>query len=459
LGVRSLYISYDGALDPLGQSQVLPYLMGLADRGIQWDFLSFEKPIRFADREGRERLQRKLQEAGIRWRALKYHRRPSLLATLYDMVRGVVAASRLVRTGHIQVVHSRSYVAATMAWTLKKLFGVPFIFDMRGFFAEERVEGSIWPIGGTLYRMTKRVESRLLAEADQIVSLSEAGREVLTEWAQQGGFKLPPVHVIPTCVECDRFRPSKWSSGSSDRAIILMYLGSLGTWYMLDEMLAFFRVFRRLKPEARFNFFTPDPPATIYEAASALGIERSVLLAKEVPHEAVPSMIQGVHASVFFIRPVSSKRASCPTKMGESLACGIPVVINPGVGDTETIVRKERIGVVVQDWTEEAYDQAARELVGQGACGVVGRRARLAAAVPRGCPSVFLVRGGDRALRGHIRKVWLKSSLSHISVGQSGCTFDSCPAFAQKDLRACSVRREHLEWIMVIEPCRECSFG
>jgi glycosyltransferase involved in cell wall biosynthesis len=250
-----------------------------------------------------------------------------------------------------------------MAWALKRLCGIPFIFDMRGFFAEERVEGGLWLQGAPLYRIAKLVEGRLLAEADQIVSLSEAGREVLADWAHWGGFELPPVHVIPTCVECDRFRPSQGPNRGPDGALSFIYLGSLGTWYMLDEMLAFFRVFRRLKHEARFTFLTPASPKAIYKAASALGMDGSVVLAKEVPYEAVPKIIQDAHVSVFFIRPVSSKRASCPTKMGESLACGLPVVINPGVGDTEAIVRKERVGVVVQAWTEEAYDQAARELL------------------------------------------------------------------------------------------------
>lgn len=359
--VRSLYISYDGALDPLGQSQVIPYLTGLAQRGFQWTLLSFEKPSHFSDRERRGKVERKLERVGIRWRPLMYHKRPILLSTLYDMARGVVVASRLVREGRFEVVHARSYVAATIAWALKRLYGIPFIFDMRGFFPEERVEGGLWPQGGVLYRAAKLVEGRLLAEADQIVSLSEAGREVLKRWAQRASFELPPLHVVPTCVDCDRFVPSLEPEEGS-QGMNLLYLGSLGTWYMVDEMLAFFRAFRHLRPEARFTFLTPSPPEPVYKAASALGLDGSVIQVQEVPYEAVPKSIQGAHASVFFIKPVSSKRASCPTKMGESLACGIPVVTNPGIGDTEALVRRERVGVIVADWTEESYAQGAQEL-------------------------------------------------------------------------------------------------
>ncbi|MDA2931908.1 glycosyltransferase [Nitrospinae bacterium AH-259-F20] len=324
--------------------------------------LSFEKPSRLSDLKRRERLEQSLKDAGLRWYPLRYHQHPSLPATLYDMVRGVVVASRLVREDRLQVVHARSYVAATMAWLLKRLCGVPFIFDMRGFFADERVEGGLWLQGGILYRAAKLMEGRLLAEADQIVSLSEAGRAVLMDWAQKSGYELPPVHVIPTCVDCDRFRPNEGPEMGSEGPNLL-YLGSVGTWYMLDEMLSFFKALRGLRPDARFTFLTPSPPETIYGVASTLGIDESAFLVREVPYETVPENAQEAHASIFFIKPVSSKRASCPTKMGESLACGLPVVINPGVGDTEDLVRRERVGVIVSAWTEEAYDQAARELL------------------------------------------------------------------------------------------------
>ena len=40
---RILFISFDGLLEPLGQSQILPYLRGLATRGVAITVLSFEK--------------------------------------------------------------------------------------------------------------------------------------------------------------------------------------------------------------------------------------------------------------------------------------------------------------------------------------------------------------------------------------------------------------------------------
>ena len=47
-GRRVLFISYNGMLDPLGQSQVIPYLRELAKRGVRFTLLSFERPDAFA---------------------------------------------------------------------------------------------------------------------------------------------------------------------------------------------------------------------------------------------------------------------------------------------------------------------------------------------------------------------------------------------------------------------------
>jgi hypothetical protein len=44
---RVLYISYNGMLDPLGQSQVIPYLKELSRAGVQFTLLSFERPHAF----------------------------------------------------------------------------------------------------------------------------------------------------------------------------------------------------------------------------------------------------------------------------------------------------------------------------------------------------------------------------------------------------------------------------
>src|ERR1041384_8012227 len=95
---RVLFISYNGMLEPLGQTQVLPYLREMSKRGVQFTLLSFEKDNAFTD-QGRMtclELKQRLQKERIDWHWLRYHQRPSLPATMYDVLEGIRYASRLV---------------------------------------------------------------------------------------------------------------------------------------------------------------------------------------------------------------------------------------------------------------------------------------------------------------------------------------------------------------------------
>src|SRR5712672_2347819 len=94
---RVLYISYNGMLDPLGQSQVIPYLKELSRAGVEFTLLSFERRQAFtpAGVQMCAALHRELTDSGIDWHWLPYHKTPSLPATCYDVWAGVRFGSRL----------------------------------------------------------------------------------------------------------------------------------------------------------------------------------------------------------------------------------------------------------------------------------------------------------------------------------------------------------------------------
>src|SRR5678815_964844 len=85
---RILYISYDGMLEPLGQSQVLAYLEKLA-AGRTIHLISFEKPDDWKESSHREAVRRRIAAAGIAWHPLRYHKRPTAPATAYDIAQGL----------------------------------------------------------------------------------------------------------------------------------------------------------------------------------------------------------------------------------------------------------------------------------------------------------------------------------------------------------------------------------
>ena len=91
---------------------------------------------------------------------------------------------------------------------------------------------------------------------------------------------------------------------------VLSYLGSLGTWYMLNEMLDFFKVLKTKRPNAKFLFITPDEPEFVVNAAVVKGIDGKDIIVKRAKRNEVPIYCSLSNVSIFFILPKYSKRAS-----------------------------------------------------------------------------------------------------------------------------------------------------
>ena len=357
--MNALYASYDGALDALGRSQVIPYLEGLSGRGWRYDLVTFEKDERWSDEAARRAIADRLAASHIGWAPLRYHKRPPALSTALDIGAGVRRLRALARARKPVLLHARSYPAAVMARAVGRSENIPYIFDMRGFYAEERVDGGLWRRNGLLYHVTKRVERDLLRDAAGVVTLTRASLPVLREWIERAGGR-PVLKVIPTCVDLERFRPAP--RPDRERPFELAYFGSIGTWYLLDEMLRFGAAVLRAAGGGRLRFLTNGDPAHVRARAAAVGLPPGVLETGSVPHERVPEALAAASATFFFIRPGESRFAFHQTKLGESLALGIPVAANRGVGDTDRLIA-DGVGVLVDRFDDGAYDTAARALV------------------------------------------------------------------------------------------------
>ncbi|MFC0775985.1 glycosyltransferase [Terrimonas alba] len=364
-----LYLSYTGMTDPLGQSQVLAYLKGLSQtEEYRFTIISFEKA------EAYSRLHTTIEtfcnEAGIKWYPLSYTSRPPVVSTFRDVRRMKKLAFALHKKEKFSLVHCRSYIASLAGLDLKRKTGIPFLFDMRGFWADERIDGGIWkksnPVFKFIYDYFKKKEKHFLLEANHVVSLTQNARDEIQRW-RLGSADLS-ITVIPCCADMELFDPLKIKQEQQEElrsqlnipanVPVISYIGSLGTWYMLEEMLALVKVFQEKEPAAIFMVLTGEPEQMVLDAALVAGLNLANLRIKKVSRNQMPLYISLSNCSVFFIKPAYSKKASSPVKQGELMAMGIPIICNNQVGDTEEIVEKYGAGVVVKEFSTPAYAAA-----------------------------------------------------------------------------------------------------
>jgi len=357
-----LYISYDGILEPLGQSQVLAYLKKLAlDRNIY--LLTFEKKKDLLNKTELENIKKEIFASGIKWYPLQYHRRPTAIATTWDIICGIFFGLWLVLVFRISIVHARSYVPSVMALVLKRMTGIKYIFDMRGFWADEKVDGGAWPRNGYLYRLAKGFERRFILAADHLVSLTHAGLREISQFNYLKN-RMPLSTVIPTCADLSRFAPLSNPIGFvKGDSFVLGYVGSVGTYYMFDEVIQCFLVLLTVQPNSKFLIINRGQHDYIRGRLRIAGVSDDCIELTQAQHRDMPDFIRRMNAGVFFIRPVFSKQASAPTKFAEFLGCGIPCLGNAGVGDMAEVLEGEDVGCVVRSFDKQSMTAEMNKLI------------------------------------------------------------------------------------------------
>ncbi|HSW30849.1 MAG TPA: glycosyltransferase [Longimicrobiales bacterium] len=327
-----LYVSYDGLLEPLGASQILPYVRLLRRMGISMELLSFEKPDAF-EAGRRNALQQALAHEGIPWKALRYHRRPTLPATAWDVWTGRRFVRRwaraLRRERRAGLIHARGYVPGLIGLAGTS-HGAKLLFDMRGFWVDERIQGGYWTPRSLQVRIGRWMERRVLGGAHHLILLTRRGTRRLVELSM--GMPTPPWEVVPTCVDLGRFTPAADKASlrvelGIGRGPVLLHTGTVVGWYDGRFTMDVGRVFVR-RTGGTFVVLTRE-----VDEAQRLAREAGVAaLVRFVSPDEMPRWVQAADAGLALPRIAPSKDASFPTKIAEYLACGLAVLATP-IGD------------------------------------------------------------------------------------------------------------------------------
>jgi glycosyltransferase involved in cell wall biosynthesis len=337
-----LYITYDGLTDPLGQSQILAYLkrLGKENRIV---ILSFEKKESFNKESGI--IQEIIDQNNLIWMPTWYTPTPPIFSTLYDIRKGLRLAMKLHREYQFQLVHCRGYIPSIIGRELKSKFGLKFIFDMRGWWADEKKESGFWSkkIYQPVYNYFKKLERKFFRDADYSVSLTYKGKE---EIEKQNLAPSNKIGVIPTCVDFEIFKP--WDSafrrqmrrqlGIDDSEKVFVYSGSLGGNYDPQILIDVFKSFQGVYAESYLLILSKDQLSNeLRSQFSSRGIHRMAIY--NMPFTKVTDYLRCADAGFIYYKMSFSVIGRSPTKLGEYWASGIPVVAFEGIGDLDYILK------------------------------------------------------------------------------------------------------------------------
>jgi len=301
--MKILYISYDGMTDPLGQSQVIPYIVGLTHKGYTFTVLSYEKIKRYD--KYKDEIGKQLAEDNIVWKPFRYHKRLSLLSTSYDIFRGFIFLLYYLPANNIRILHCRSYIASILGFIFKKVYRTKFIFDMRGFWPDERVEGGILKKNAT-YRFFKYMEKLFIKNADATISLTHNATEEMQKWQYVTNSIKQKLFQITTCCDINKFTDAfnhNINNKFNLENLNFTYIGSIGPWHSIKEISAFIKFSYNNWPSSKFTLIVDYGKEELVTFIKTEEFDISRFDINTLTHDKIPGALKNTDIGFFFIPP------------------------------------------------------------------------------------------------------------------------------------------------------------
>jgi glycosyltransferase involved in cell wall biosynthesis len=363
--MRTLFISHTGMSEPLGQTQVLPYLRGLARAGADIEIVGFEPAS--ASEEQIADTTASLSQAGIRYSWTRRSPSHALAVKAFEMGDAFMRLLLRAAARRPHIVHARSHLPTAVGRLLAATSPrTRLLFDCRGLMADEYADSGHWRRSSMIYRLVKSVERHLFSHAAGIVTLTEALRRMLLDQGLVDHQR--PFEVIPCCVDVERFRLTDEDRAAGRQRLevgsrfVLAYAGNLGSWYQENEMAELFAAVRRRAP-ALFLVLSHAPADRLQAALERHRISADdVRLVRAAPRE-VPSLLAAADAAVSFSARWFCKVASSPVKHAEYLAMGLPMVMSRGIGDSDELIDNVPAVIDAGNMTSAELERAAERLL------------------------------------------------------------------------------------------------
>ena len=337
-----LYISRNGLAEPLGRSQILPYLFELSKKH-KIIIISNEKESDLKNHGNIIKIKHELNQKKIIWQysIFRYGKKAVPYGLIKDLIIGIYFCLKY----KVEIIHCRGYLTNSIGLIIKFFFkNIKLVFDMRALWPEEVALGLKGGRRNLIYKMLKLLEKVSIKKSDAIISLTDNAKDYLIKIYQ---FNPKKIYTIPTCVDLKRFQ---YINPSNIHKKKFSCIGTIiSDWFLLDWLKTFFQCVQEYDGNAIFEIISNDRKETLL---SKLNFDYSIsskLIIRSASYEEMPNLISSHSASAMFFKPDISKLGSSPTRLGEILAVGRPIICNSGVGDLNAIINPNKVGIVVDD--------------------------------------------------------------------------------------------------------------
>lgn len=354
-----LFVTWDGPQVSYLEGLFLPIFRRLSDIGIRFHVLQFT----WGSTSSIETRRNACVHAGISYRAVTILRQPRAVGALATAFIGARHVKEAVHVNHVDVVMARSTLPALATILALRNSQCRMVFDADGLPLDERIDFSGQSPSSLINRLLRDVEAQSVRRANVVLTRSSKAIEILHARAG-AGTSVEKFYVVTNGRDAEQFKPH----GATERAKVrrklglnvgtplVVYAGSMGPQYCMDEMIRFFVMVHDRSPDAHLLILTGSPEV-VQSALDKHSQLNAFVTTLTVSAQDVPQYLGCADVGLALRQPSFSMQAVAPIKLGEYLLCGLPVVATAGIGDTEAI--STDVGMLLQRMDETELKAAA----------------------------------------------------------------------------------------------------
>lgn len=328
-----VYLTVDSLSEGVGSSQITPLICRLSKSGLKIKLISYEKSSPELE------LVDYFKSLGVDWNFRSF--------SSYGLKGGAARLNYLRQAiPNTKLIHARSDIPAVSAIASRQ---GPVLWDVRSLWADQKIMIQKSLVNKALYRSYRWLESVAANGSAGMSTLTSAVVPIL----EQRHRRLPQLRtVVPTAVDLENFKLDPIMP-SGVRAL---FSGTYNDYYDLKLSALFMEAFRKC---TLVETHWARPPES---NKSQIGVGESKIFPSSQIGMAdlIPSYSFGV--SVCKLDAGPSLAAAMPTKIGEFLACGRPVVVNKGLGDMDHLIQEFDAGVILDGSSVNLVESAAKLL-------------------------------------------------------------------------------------------------
>ena len=287
------------------------------------------------------KIEKKLKEKNISWTFLVYKK--NLFSSFTNIFKGFLLSLIISLNKKIKFYHIRSYIPGLMILIFITLLNRKFIFDMRGFWIDEKADRSNLNKKKLKYIFFKYIEKILVIKSSNLITLTNESKNILKKNFPH--INKNKISVIPTCVQTDIFYPMIFKQKNISN-IIFCYLGSIDTAYDINKVIYQFKMFLKIDNNIFLKIITNSQKEKVLKIIESFKLNKKYFSIQRSNHSEINKLINKSHVGIFYANNNFSIKASFPTKIGEFFSCGKPIICNNFNKDINQIITKNNIGII-----------------------------------------------------------------------------------------------------------------